>query len=465
MGGFLIQEDKKMIRTVTLTLLAGLVLCVVNSGLADDYTPYYVATGGDDSNTCTQPNQPCKSIRAALNRTSAGKSHIHIARGTYAESSTINITAGKNILFSGGWNSDFAGQQCQPGNTIITPAGSPSNTLLFRSNIDGAGQEATVDLRCLTLTGNGVADSKAIYGVAHNGAKFTVNIEQTLIAGWTGGVLYFETSGNGSSGTVIMRDSTVADNPGHSNYSPRILEVSTFGSSSLDLDLDRVRFVNNGAAQTSSELYGYASDSGQLDIQVKNCLFSHRYPSVYPVIFTTSVDSGTLNFTLLNSTATTLQTSNPWVLEAYASHTSTSTLRLTNTLLTGATGSGGTTIIYQRQSAVIDVLANYSILGTHDIDAVDQDKVTWKSYHEVTGDPRLDTTGHLENGSVAIDAGICGETIHWPGSPPFYLRIAPYDDMDGAPRPGFGQLWGCDIGADEYPAFPWPMFLPAITHE
>jgi len=30
-----------------------------------------------------------------------------------------------------------------------------------------------------------------------------------------------------------------------------------------------------------------------------------------------------------------------------------------------------------------------------------------------------------------------------------YIRIAPYDDIDGDRRPGFGELTGCDIGANE----------------
>ena len=446
-----------MKRTVTLTLLAGLVLCVVSSSQADDYTPYYVATGGNDNNSCTQPDQPCKSVKAAVYyKTGAGKSRIHIARGTYAESSAINITTGKNIIFSGGWSSDFAGQQCQPGNTIITPAGSPSNALLFLSNIDGAGQEATVDLRCLTLDGNGVANSRAINAKAKNGAVLTVNINQVVVTGCTGPVLSFSTYDSASSGMVTMHDSTVANNPGNSGYFPLILYVRAEDSSSLDLELDRVRFVNNGVVQTSHELYGQVYGSSRLDIQATNCLFSHPYPTHHAVIRTLSMDNGTLNLSLLNSTATTRSTSNTYILQAGASNTSSSTLGLTNTLLTGATGSGWTTVIYQYDSATMDVSATYSILGMHNINADDQNKVTWASTHEVYGDPRLDTSGHLHNGSPAIDAGICG----FKGIT--YHRIAPYEDMDGDKRPGYGKLLGCDIGADEFHAFPWPAFLPAI---
>ena len=68
---------------------------------------------------------------------------------------------------------------------------------------------------------------------------------------------------------------------------------------------------------------------------------------------------------------------------------------------------------------------------------------------------------HLEKGSPAIDAGICGELTNNSGNMT-YERIAPYDDIDGDQRPGDRTLVGCDIGADEFKPFSWPMFLPAI---
>lgn len=454
--------------TVMLPLLAWLILCVANSSLANRTETYYVAPDGDDNNICFLQNQPCKSIRAAVDQTAGNgyTSYIHIARGTYAESNTINITAGKHILFSGGWSNDFTEQQCQPGNTIVTPAGQ-ENHLLFSSFIDGADKNANVGLRCLTLDGKGVAGSRAIWGLVQNGGALTVNIDHVQVTGCTGAlsstVLGFVTYDSSSSGTITMRNSIVTNNPGSSEYRPVMLRVGAYGSSSLDLDLDRVMFADNGAVQTLNELSGGVNGSSRLDILARNCLFSHRYPpSNAPVITLSNTESGTLNLSLLNTTAITLHASNPYILGTHVFNTSTTTLRLTNTLLTGATGSGWTTYIYQEDTAAIDVSANYSILGTHEIHADDQNKVTWTSTNEVYGDPRLDTSGHLKKGSAAIDAGICGDTIQWPGSQPVYLRIAPYEDMDGNKRPGDGAFMGCDIGADEFHAFPWPAFLPAI---
>jgi CSLREA domain-containing protein len=59
-------------------------------------------------------------------------------------------------------------------------------------------------------------------------------------------------------------------------------------------------------------------------------------------------------------------------------------------------------------------------------------------------DPSSDNL-RLGPGSPAIDAGVCAEfdTYH-------YIRIAPMADFEGQPRPGYGAITGCDIGADEF---------------
>jgi hypothetical protein len=60
-------------------------------------------------------------------------------------------------------------------------------------------------------------------------------------------------------------------------------------------------------------------------------------------------------------------------------------------------------------------------------------------------DPRLNTNQHLLKKSPLIDAGQCGHYLL--GN---YIRVAPYIDIDGEKRPGYGETSGCDIGADEY---------------
>jgi hypothetical protein len=89
--------------------------------------------------------------------------------------------------------------------------------------------------------------------------------------------------------------------------------------------------------------------------------------------------------------------------------------------------------------AIVD--ARYPIIG--EVEVVGAGKFIGTENQNI--DPELDGTGHLENGSPAIDAAQCGYYVY-----PIYQRVAPYDDIDGDQRPGSGKLTGCDIGADEY---------------
>ena len=108
-------------------------------------------------------------------------------------------------------------------------------------------------------------------------------------------------------------------------------------------------------------------------------------------------------------------------------------------------------------SATVTYTGNYNFVGVYG----ETGSPTHTTSHETNADPKLNSVYHLTNGSPAIDAGICGIFPSYSN----YIRIAPYIDIDGDKRPGWGKTTGCDIGADEYKPFPWPMFLPAITHK
>ena len=67
----------------------------------------------------------------------------------------------------------------------------------------------------------------------------------------------------------------------------------------------------------------------------------------------------------------------------------------------------------------------------------------------INTDPLINSTYYLGRNSPAIDSAGCGE---YSGTAPLilYNRIAPLIDIDGEARPGFGTIFGCDMGADEY---------------
>ncbi len=112
--------------------------------------------------------------------------------------------------------------------------------------------------------------------------------------------------------------------------------------------------------------------------------------------------------------------------------------------------------MYNDNNGTVSFSADHCILGEY---SIFEGTPTYSSINEVNGDPRLNPTYHLTSGSPAKDAGICG---YLTGGGPIYQyhRVAPYDDIDGDARPGWGKLMGCDVGADEY-RFPWILFNPA----
>jgi Zn-dependent metalloprotease len=70
---------------------------------------WYVATTGNDSNSCLSAGSPCATINGAIGKASAGDV-IRVAVGTYAGTSTEVVLLNKGVTLSGGWDSGFTSQ-------------------------------------------------------------------------------------------------------------------------------------------------------------------------------------------------------------------------------------------------------------------------------------------------------------------------------------------------------------------
>jgi len=72
--------------------------------------PWYVTTGGNDSNNCLSAGSPCATINGAIGKATAGDT-IKVATGVYTASSGYEVVLiDRNITLSGGWNAGFTSQ-------------------------------------------------------------------------------------------------------------------------------------------------------------------------------------------------------------------------------------------------------------------------------------------------------------------------------------------------------------------
>ncbi|MBI5704366.1 MAG: M4 family metallopeptidase, partial [Chloroflexi bacterium] len=70
---------------------------------------WYVATTGNDTNSCSSPAAPCATINGAIGKAASGDT-ILVAAGTYTGTNTEVVLIDKDITLSGGWNVSFTTQ-------------------------------------------------------------------------------------------------------------------------------------------------------------------------------------------------------------------------------------------------------------------------------------------------------------------------------------------------------------------
>jgi len=213
---FLTQEnDISMHRSLLQVFSIALIIAILFSGFvlpsahAQTGTTWYVATTGNDSNSCSSTNSPCATIDGAIAKAAAGNT-IKVAIGTYTGTGTEIVPINKNLTLSGGWDVSFT-------------------TRSGRSTIDGqaarrgievwGGAVVTIEYfnvqNGLECAGGGISNS---YGSA-------LTLNQSLISNndsrCTGAGAGIE---NG--GTMTINNSTIKDNDGGGIDSMGLLTVN-----------------------------------------------------------------------------------------------------------------------------------------------------------------------------------------------------------------------------------------------
>jgi len=163
--------------------------------------PWYVGSGGSDSNTCLSPATRCATINGALNKPGfmAGDT-IRVATGTYINTGSEVVLLGKNATLSGGWDAGFTAQS---GSSIVDGQGSRRGITVS----DGV----TAIIEHFTVQSGAATSPSYLYwssgGGIYNGGTLTLNnsiVSDNTVSHFGGGIY------NG--GTLTLNNSTVSGN-------------------------------------------------------------------------------------------------------------------------------------------------------------------------------------------------------------------------------------------------------------
>jgi hypothetical protein len=154
-------------------LALGGLLGLLLAGVAGAAT-LFVDPAGDDAGDCLSPATACATIQSAVDRSAPGDT-VQLAPGTYAQ--RVLIDDRERLRVAGG-----------PGVVLVPPAGEGEGHVI------SVNLSRQVELRDLTLTGNGTVDG--VGGVAINLSR-GVEVESCVVQDFGGG------------GIAVFRDSSV----------------------------------------------------------------------------------------------------------------------------------------------------------------------------------------------------------------------------------------------------------------
>ena len=421
-----------MKKVVLLTAVLSLSLLSLSHSFA---ATFHVSPNGVNSPTCGSISTPCQSIFIAAENAGAGTHIIRVAIGDYFQSVSIPPIS-DNLTIQGGWGETFNDHNCNPVDTTFF---APHTGAASSVNVT-SGDGLDVDFECLRFTrfnntGGGVSVS-----AQDSGSTINFTMKNCIVDSHTSGINI--QSIDSTAVAVTIEDSMIIrmDGTGLMAYS--------FDGGGIILNLKRNRITDNIATNSAGGLQVTRGDNGSLHATLTNNIIAGNQGESGGGMAIVSTSLGAIsdivltNNTVVNNTAT--DRGGGLFIDA---DTVSSSVKLRNNIIRGnsaSTNNGNDIYIaesyFPGNLSGLDV--DYSIVG--DVFVFNPAFPYIDGGHNLTADPGLTADYLLRSGSSAINSGQCGY-----GSI-LYFRVAPYDDIEGDKRPGFRQLTGCDIGADEY---------------
>ena len=214
---------------ITMILSVGGAQPASAQGSLVDVGTWYVATTGNDLNTCTSANAPCLTINGAIAKAVDGDT-VKVAIGTYTGTGTEVVLLDKSVTLLGGWNATFTalngvsivdGQASRRGLLVSGTTVSVDRFKVqngFHSNQGGGIEHSagTLTVSNSTVSGNSAGDPCCVGtsgGAGIDNAAGTLNLNNSTVSGNTIlGVTGYVGSGILNSGDMFVNNSTITGN-------------------------------------------------------------------------------------------------------------------------------------------------------------------------------------------------------------------------------------------------------------
>ena len=183
-------------------------------------TTWYVATTGNNSNSCTSAGSPCQTINAAMGKAAASGDTIKVAIGTYTGTGAQVVLINKSITLSGGWNASFT---TQSGTSIVDGQGVRRGVTSTEHNViidyftiqngfhttEGGGiyTYGSLTLNSALIINNSAYNGAGIYSINPLIGDNTIINNSTIsnnIGFWGGGIY--------QSGLLTLNNTTISNN-------------------------------------------------------------------------------------------------------------------------------------------------------------------------------------------------------------------------------------------------------------
>ena len=410
------------------------------SALAADF---YVSTSGINGSGCGNITSPCRDIWYVLDYVAPNSARIKVAAGTYQESLGIrawnDATSPKDIVISCGWTDDFISKANTPGDTILESTEPTENLLSVEASL-----WRSVDV---IVDGCVIENSRDGINARNNGGYLSLRVKNSIVRRNNADGIYSYVESLGQSTLELSENTMIQANAGNGvywvDYDGNENSHFTVNKSYIKGNMNSGVFVRVGFESTS----GITTKADFTNAVIDGNISGINITGLSTAKFVTNITNSTITNNFFTSAV-------GGGIVASTSGSSGVKVIIKNSIVWGNYCEGTSYDIdaSTTQSAAMSVTANYSDIG----------EVRIPSYYtpgagNINVDPKLSSTTKLLRGSPAIDTARCGY-YYSINNIPMYSRVAPWDDIENQARPGFGEIFGCDMGADEF--FHSPLCFP-----